>query len=129
MKQSLLEQQRKVSEKSKKLREVFAMNQQLRPDSHAKRDFQKSLYAFLRVAEDLRDTQTVVAKATIGYWKKAIELEKVRALAISKSIAVVLALNEELLVKSSCSSRTTDEKDSCSLALVIPRSVVDSLKR
>lgn len=130
LKQSLLAAQSKVVAKSKNLREVYTANQHGEEEQHgliqsvvvarAKKDFMKSLYAFLRVCEDLRDIQSVVAKATIGYSKKAVELEKSRAQALSKTVAKLASLNEEMLLSSAGGGV---------FASILPETVLDSLKQ
>ncbi|KAL4475189.1 hypothetical protein ABPG72_018846 [Tetrahymena utriculariae] len=92
LKRSLHDQQLKVTRKSIKVKDVYTHNSD--SSKKPKKDFQKSLYSFLLACQDFRDLQVILAKATVGFWKKAIELEKQRSKAIQKIVNDFLHLHQ-----------------------------------
>lgn len=69
-----------------KLKEIFAVNNRNNGES-VKKDFMVKLFSFLNASDNLKELQSIVARATVGFWKKSVELEKFRVKIIMQAMS------------------------------------------
>lgn len=69
-----------------KLKEIFAANNRNNGES-VKKDFMVKLFSFLNASDNLKELQSIVARATVGFWKKSVELEKFRVKIIMQAMS------------------------------------------